>query len=281
MINIAFVLAGNLQNAPAPTIYVDAARRFAETYKKYPSAYEHKLFLINSNGGYTGEIAAIFDGIDYEMITYNGSGWDIGAQQFAAFSMDPKDWILAGSSWTYFKEPHWLLPFGKAIEQYGEGLYGAMTSFQHSPHVRGTAYLIRCGIYQRYPHGINSRGDSLKWESDPAMSLTRWVLDQGIPAFLVTRSNIIPLLESRKPDNIFRRGDQSNILIFDKHTDIFDNADEAERKILADMADHNIISGQPKSPSVFQVLKNTTVDTLKAKVRPLRRALANLVTKLN
>jgi hypothetical protein len=239
MINIAFVLAGNTPGAPDPHIYMDAASRFAETYRKYPAGYEHRLYLINSNGGYTKQIAEIFSGIEHQAITYNGSGWDIGAQQFAAFSMDPQDWILAGSSWTYFKEPNWLVPFGKAIEKRGDGLYGATTSFEISPHIRGTAYLIRCGLYQRYPHGINSREDSLKWESDPKMSLTNWVMAKGLPVCLVTRDAIVPLSGSRQLENVFRSGDQSNILIFDKHTDAFENAGAKERQSLTRSSDYS------------------------------------------
>ncbi len=257
MINFVFVLAGNLPDAPAPQIYIEAARRFAETYKKHPSGHEHRLYLVNSNGGYTAQIADIFCGIEYNIITYNGSGWDIGAQQFAAFSMDPSDWMLAGSSWTYFKEDHWLKPFGEATEKYGDGLYGATTSFEHSPHVRGTAYLIRCGLYQRYPHGINSREASLKWESDPSMSLTNWIQSIGLPAFLVTRNETVPLLDSRRPANIFRRGDQSNILIYDKHTDVYDRANLIEKRVWSDMADCSIFPNQ-RGLTVFQSLKVKT-----------------------
>lgn len=264
MINLVFILAGNLPGAPVPQIYFYAARRFAETYKKHPAGHEHRLFLINSNGGYTPQIADVFSGIEHQTIVYNGSGWDIGAQQFAALSMDPEDWILAGSSWTYFKEDNWLKPFGEAIDRHGEGFYGAMTSFEHSPHVRGTAYLIRCGLYQRYPHGINSREDSWKWEADPKISLTNWVISKDIPVWLVTRSEVVPLLKSRQPDNIFRRGDQSNILIFDKHTDVYDKAGDDEKKMLSDMADYSIFPDAPK-PSAPKVLK--------AKIRALRRSM--------
>jgi hypothetical protein len=41
----------------------------------------------------------------------------------------------------------------------------------------------------------------------------------------------------RKPENIFRRGDQSNLLVWDRHTEIFAKASEEERAKLAKLSD--------------------------------------------
>lgn len=256
MINLAFIIAGNTPGAPPPLIYKAAAKRFADTYRQFPAGYEHKLYLINSNGGLTEEVASYFDDIPHEVIVYRGSGWDIGGQQYAAFTMPAEDWIMGLSSWTFFREEGWLRHFGQAIETHGDGLYGATTSFEHIPHVRGTAYLVRCGLMHRYPHGINSREDSWKLEADPKTSLTTWILERGLGAWLVTRTEVVPIADSRKPDNVFRRGDQSNILIYDKHTEVFDKAGAWEKKCLADMADFNIIRDHtaplPPPPSMLE-----------------------------
>jgi hypothetical protein len=114
MINVTFILAGNTPGAPAPDIYKGAAKRFAETYKAYPAGFEHKLFLVNSNGGLTPDIAEFFNDIPHDIITYRGSGWDIGAHQFAAFTMPAEDWIMCFSSWAHFRREGWLGAFVEA-----------------------------------------------------------------------------------------------------------------------------------------------------------------------
>jgi hypothetical protein len=55
----------------------------------------------------------------------------------------------------------------------------------------------------------------------------------------VTPEMVVPFESSRKLNNIFRRGDQSNIWTYDKHTEIFDNASDEEKIILANRSDNN------------------------------------------
>jgi hypothetical protein len=235
MINLTFVLAGNLPNAPAPAHYREAARRFAETYKAYPPDYEHRLCLIDSNGGYSPEVAEIFAGIPHEVIVYRGSGWDIGAHVYAAYTLPADDWVMCFSSWAHFRQRGWLKAFAEARERHGDGLYGSMASFEHRPHIRGTGFLIRCGRIQRYPYGCNSRTESLKFEVGPN-SITNWCLRQGYGAWVVAPDGVYAMEDARSIRNGFRQGDQSNIWTFDKHTAIFEAADAAERAKLTSFA---------------------------------------------
>lgn len=235
MINLTFVLAGNLPNAPAPLVYRDAARRFADTYRAFPPDHEHRLCLIDSNGGYTPEIAEIFSGLSYEVIPYRASGWDIGAHVYAAYTLPADEWVMCFSSWAHFKRRGWLKAFAEARERHGDGLYGSMVSFEHRPHIRGTGFLIRCGRIQRYPYGCNSRPESLKFEVGPN-SITNWCLRQGYGAWVVTPAGIVPMEAAREIRNGFRQGDQSNIWTLDKHSAIFDKASAKERALLSSLA---------------------------------------------
>ncbi|MDQ0391127.1 hypothetical protein J3R73_000919 [Labrys monachus] len=232
MINITFVIAGNTPGAPTPAIYIDAAKRFVKTYVDFPADYEHRLFLVNSNGGYTPEIADIFRNVPHEVIEYPASGWDIGAHIFAAYLMKPDDWIMCFSSWAHFNRRGWLRAFVDARTKFGDGLYGSTSSFERNPHIRGTGFFVRCERMHRYPHGCNSKEESWEFESGPD-SLSQWCLRQGYGAWLVTPDTVVPLEKSRNLPNIYRRGDQSNILTFDKHTDIFERSSEKERKMLS------------------------------------------------
>lgn len=231
MINLTYVVAGNTPDAPDPTVYHSGAKRFAETYKQNPPDYDHRLFLLNSNGGFTADVAEIFSGIDYEVIAYNGSGWDIGAQFYAALTMSPDDWIMGLSSWAHFRRRGWLRAFAEARDMHGDGLYGSTISLENSPHIRGTGYFLRCGRFQRYPHGINSRLDTFKWEWGPD-SLTTWFRRQGYGVWVVTPGGVFSFDDACVMPNGFRRGDQSNIWTFDKHTDLFEQANTENKLAL-------------------------------------------------
>ena len=236
MINLTFIIAGNTPDAPSPDVYKDAARRFVESYRRYPADAEHRLFLVNSNGGLTHEIESFFEGVEYAVIKYPGSGWDIGAHQFSSLTMDPNDWIMCFSSWAHFRRRGWLKAFVEARERFGDGLYGSTSSFDGNLHLRGTGFFVRCERMQRYPYGCNSSRESHWFEHGPD-SLSQWCVRQGFGAWLVTPNEVVPLSDSRRPSNIFRRGDQSNIWTFDKHTDLFEKASTDERARVSRQAD--------------------------------------------
>ena len=236
MINLTFVIAGHTPGAPHPDIYKKAANRFADTYKKYPAGFEHKLFLIDSNDGLTPAVATIFENIPHEVIKYRGSGWDIGAHQFAALCMSPEDWLMGFSSWAHFRQAGWLRAFADARNLHGDGLYGSTSSFERFVHIRTTGFFIRCERVHRYPYGCNSKEESLAWEHAPH-SISQWCIQQGYGAWLVTPEATVTLENSRELDNVFRRGDQSNIWTYDKHTDLFDEASPEEKIKLAYRAD--------------------------------------------
>ena len=236
MINLTFICAGNTPGAPLAEVYKNAAKRFADTYKAFPAGFSHRLVLVNSNNGLTPEISAFFEGVLYDTITYRGSGWDIGAHQFAALTMPPEDWIMCFSSWAYFRQEGWLRAFVEARKIHGDALYGSTASFENNPHIRGTGFFVRCERMHRYPHGVNSRDESFEFESGPD-SLTQWCIRQGYGAWLVTPQITVGPEHFRVPDKIFRREDQSNIYTYDKHTDAFENSSEEKKLKLESLAD--------------------------------------------
>jgi hypothetical protein len=189
------------------------------------------------------------------VIKYRGSGWDIGAHQFASLTMDSDDWIMCFSTSAHFRRRGWLKAFVDARERYGDALFGSTTSFQGAPHVRSTGFFVRCERLHRYPHGCNSRDECLAFESG-VDSLTQWCVRQGYGVWLVTPATVVPLAESRKLDNVFRRGDQSNIWTFDRNTDLFENATPERRQQLSRGADNLIPPRPPKWRRGLKRLKN-------------------------
>ena len=238
LINLTFVIAGHTPGAPPPTTYKDAARRFAQSYVKHDAGYPHRLVLIDSNGGLTPDIAALFDDIPHEVISYRGNGWDIGAHQFAALTMPADDWIMCFSSWAHFKQAGWLKAFVDARGIYGNGLYGSTSSLERNMHIRGTGLFTKCGIIHRYPYGVNSREESFEFEAGDN-SLTTWCLNKGYGVWLVTPQATVPVAQGRELPDVFRRGNQSNVWTFDKHTDLYEVAALNEKEALAGKADGN------------------------------------------
>jgi hypothetical protein len=52
----------------------------------------------------------------------------------------------------------------------------------------------------------------------------------------VTWDGDYDLPEWRKPDNIFRRGDQSNLIVRDRHADAYEVSTEAGKRVLEVLA---------------------------------------------
>ena len=223
MIYLTYVVPGLNPSAPSPKLYQEAIIRFARTYQQYIPKEQHRLLLINSNGGLTEQVRDLFDGIDYGVVSYEGMGWDIGAHQAAVGMLDPDDWVMCFSTWAYFHKEGWLSSFIAARERFGDTLYGTTSSAERNLHLRGTGFFIRSGLMQGYPLIANSKESSWLFESGP-LSLTQWVMKQGREAYLVVPDgSVCPSSEFRSLDNIYRRGNQGNIWTYDKHTDIYKN----------------------------------------------------------
>lgn len=248
MIHVTFVIAGNTPGAPPPSNYVAAAKRFADTYASFPADFEHRLVLLDSHGGYTHDIATFFRDIPHLVVPYSGMGWDIGAHLHAAYTLPANDWIMCFSSWGHFRQRGWLKAFAQARGQHGDGLYGSTASFERSPHVRGTGFMVRCGRLRDYPHRVDTREESFEFEAGPE-SLTYWFRRRHYGVWIVTPNKTVTLAQARHLEHGFRRGLQTDIWTFDKHTDVFERSSAEEREILTGWS-------YPPKPTVWQRLRN-------------------------
>ncbi len=231
MIHLTFIIAGQMPKAPPPSTYVDAAKRFAESYSQFPAGEDHELILVDSHGGYTPEIQNIFEGISHKVVPYAGLGWDIGAHLHVASQLPSSDWIMCFSSWGHFRRGGWLSAFESARQVHGDGLYGSTASWEHSRHIRGTGFFIRCGLLHEYPVAVNSREESFSFEVGPK-SLTEWCLKNKYGVWVVMPEKTVSLRRAEFLKNGFRQGDQTNIWTFDKHTDLFEKGTLQEQKEL-------------------------------------------------
>ena len=91
-------------------------------------------------------------------------------------------------------------------------------------------------VINGYPKEVKDREDTYRFEvfgwPDRTPNFTLWAGLNGFPVKLVTWDGVYDLADWRKPTNIFRRGDQSNLIVKDRHCDAYDaaeNKDELER----------------------------------------------------
>jgi hypothetical protein len=174
--------------------------------------------------------------IQHELIIRDGAAaWDIGTFQQVVPELDCDLAVCLGSA-AYFHHQNWLEPFVAVFQTYGPGLYGPQASYENRPHIRTAAFAVAPRIMCDYPVKVHAPDE--RWEFEwGERNITAWTLSRGCPVFMVTKDGCREQTQWRNPDNIFRRGDQSNCLIKDRHNDIYQMATPAEKARLEKLAD--------------------------------------------
>jgi hypothetical protein len=219
--------------------YAASAERFAQTYQQFPAEIEHELVVVCCNGpaaaGYA-RVRAVFKGLAKRFEIYHGGGWDVGAGQSIANKIDT-DFLVCANAGVYFSRAGWLQRFAEARIEHGEGLYGAGASFESSPfvagrinpHIRTSFYGCNSASYRRYPHTIDSREKSLRFEAGE-WNFMQWFESRGQPSFMVTWDGCYAKENFRTPPNVFRKGDQSNLIIHDRYIDLYAQGNAQQRQ---------------------------------------------------
>ncbi len=213
-------------------------RRFTDTFKKFPPGCDYRLYANCCWGGPTDAIKEMFYGIKTLFLPYYFNGCDIGSAQQVANAFAEDVFMVNFTSRCYFHRECWLARYAQAREKHGPGLYGASTSWEGGKaHICTRAYALDSELFRNYPHVIDERAKGQRFEVGD-WCLTEWV-QRDYPAIQVTWDREMTLAESRckEETGIFRRGEQNAMLVLDKHTDWYRDADEAEKKRLSDMAD--------------------------------------------
>jgi len=215
--------------------YDHGAGRWLNSYMKYWSGYPHNLVVINR---YADNPDSMFGWAKH--LRYDGGGWDCGAWQFAGKNIDT-DLLVCFNSSTYITGGGWLKRFVDAVEAYGDGLYGPLTSYEIIPHVRTPCMIFQPDVINDYPKEVMSREDTYRFESlgwpDGTPNFTQWTKHEGNKTMLVTWDGVYNLQKWRDPTNIFRRGDQSNLIVKDRHCEAYEASDAEEKTRLENLAD--------------------------------------------
>ena len=209
--------------------------RFASSFRSYPPGSDYELWAVGCWGKPTDEIRAWFYGIKTKWYEYYGPCDCISVHQWAASQIE-EALLVCMTSRCYFHRSGWLERFVSATEKRGFGLYGASASFELSPHICNRAYALDAGLLRQYPVEIKGRSDAPKFETGP-QSITAFVSSLNLPCLQVTWDGIQGPQEWREPENIFRKGNQEQCLVWDRHTDIYRDAEPEEKLKLEKLAD--------------------------------------------
>jgi len=219
--------------APEPSYYAPYTDRFQRTYKQFKPAIEHELIIANC-GGKPQEGDHSFEDISTRFVGHFGPAWDIGAYQTLVPKIE-SDLVLCMATPVYFWRENWLEPIVAASNKHGAGAYAPMASYETAPHLRTGCFAVHPKLMRDYPKVIDTRDKCCDFESrDGNFSL--WAIGNGYPVLMVTENECYEKSDWRKPDNIFRRGDQSNCLTWDRHNDIYFSASDEEKAYLAQSA---------------------------------------------
>ena len=232
-------------SVPLPERWTDILRRFVESYRAFGAGYSHDLYICASGAPLTHHSTAILAGTDFSLLRYNGGGWDIGAYQHAARQLLEYDFVVCLNSQAHIHKANWLRFFAEAFERFGAGVYGASSSFEIAPHIRTSCIAFKPLLILQYPLNIRCRYDAAVFEHSPK-NFSLWALKKQLPVCVVTQSGVDQLAESRKRPDIFRRGNQDDLLVHDRHTIMYGSASPAEKEKLERQAD-----GKLDEPFIF------------------------------
>lgn len=171
-------------------------------------------------------------------LSYSGTGWDIGAYQYAARGLFEYDFMICMNTAAYFRRGGFIDYMVAVRRSSGDGFFGPMASYEHRPHIRTCCCAFTPRTFLEYPLAVDTRDKTFLAESGPD-SLTRWYTKRRLPVIMVACDDCYPESMWRTPDNIFRRGDQGNCPIWDRHCDIYAAASPQEKLTLEALANGN------------------------------------------
>lgn len=221
-----------IEKYPIVTPYEIGHKRFITGYREFKPTIPHDVVVVRCGGS---EGASDFDAIATHYLRFDGWGSDCAAYQ-AIVSVLDYDLVLCLNTLAYPWRYEWLQPFVEAFNIHGKGVYGATASYENHPHLRTPAIAFSPDVIREYPFRTTNREDSVRFESG-TNSISAWAEREGYPCVLVTADGRYYKPNWRTPNNIFRRGDQTNCLIMDRHTDIYRDADPVTKRKLEAAAD--------------------------------------------
>lgn len=216
--------------------------RFLSTLNKFDPGSDYDLHLVRSGDPWIDSDLKLDEQRVLPFIErYDGNGWDIGAAQYMASQLSPSDLVVSFTTRSYFHRDGWLKALLDARNTFGPGLYGTSASNQIRHHVCVRSYLLEVADFQDYPWTIDSRALGPCFETGVdyynsgrpwVKSITEHMASLCRPLKIVRFDGVFDTRESIGMKNGFRNGDQSEMLVWDKHSDIYAQANPYHKQEL-------------------------------------------------
>lgn len=214
-----------------------SVKRFTQSFKDHPPGCDYELWVTCHWGERTDAITKLFFGIKTRYFEYHDNGCDIGSHQWVINTNVWKDtFFVSLATHAYFHRDGWLKRLVDAREKYGPGLYGVAASNEVRPHIRTSCFGLDALIWRDYKKVINSRELCSEFENGPE-SITNFVQENKEQVWQVTWDDEQGPHTWRLPEGVFRKGAQNAMLVWDRHTLLFEEADLEESKRLTELAD--------------------------------------------
>jgi hypothetical protein len=194
-----------------PLVHVPAARRFVASYLEHPPGEcDHDLWvLVNGRPLEEGQ-QRIFEPLAVQYFSHDNSGKDIGAFQQAAAQFEACDLMVCLGSFVNFHWTGWLDRLARVFLEHGPALYGCWGFPQPRVHIRTTAFWLPPALLASYPRTVVN-GSRYEFEHGKT-GILPWVSSLGLPAWQVTRREVLPREEWRP----LKCGE---CLLLDQHTE--------------------------------------------------------------
>lgn len=216
--------------------YEPAVRRFLDSHTRFPAEFPHEMHVVCNGGKLNAAIENLFAGQNPVFHHHDNTGWDIGAFDKIASEAACDQMVFFGAN-THFRRAGWLRRMQEGWEKLGPGLYGTSASYDYSPHIRTNGFLCAPKLVRDAWARNAPRSNARHWFEVGRDSLANTAAKQDLPDVLVTWDGFFPRPEWRRPPNIYRRGDQSNCLVYDRHHEIFESCTPAQKVRLERIAD--------------------------------------------
>jgi len=212
-------------------------QRFCDTWREFDPGRSCSIAALTCNGDVDSSISKMFHDMPVDFHRYDGAGCDLGSAQKISHAFD-QTFMVNMTSRCYFWKSDWLRRLVIAREAIGPDLFGCYASRESGHlHLCTRAYCLDSDDFKQYPVEIQSRNQGVFFECGDGCLLD-WFEGRGRAAWVVGWSGIHEKADWFKISNRFRNGDQSDCLIFDKHTDIYRDAEGDFKTQLEEMANN-------------------------------------------
>jgi len=218
-------------------MFVHYANQFVSTYRQFAGGHRHRLVVCCNGSALQPKMKSIFDGVNCEfLVRPQDEGWDIAAyQEIAKSIVYACDLLVCFGESVRFHRAGWLERLVDSATEYGEGMYGCLSSHAIRPHLNTTAFAVTPRFLKSYPP-VRNKAERYNFEHGET-SLWKVIAAAGKATRLVTWDGCWGPGEWRKPDNILWRGTQENCLVYANHTDRWQGMNEPTRKNWSALAD--------------------------------------------